>query len=128
MIFICSLSGDSVAKYLPAETGATGDAGLIPGSKISPGEGNGNPLQYSCLRNHMDREVCQAIVHGIKGVRHDWACIPDKFSYIYLQYVHKHIDYKQNSFGRIIQTSLSYPNAMKLDLNNWKTTQPNMFI
>ena len=32
-----------------------GDTGLIPGSGISPGEGNGNPLQYSCLENSMDR-------------------------------------------------------------------------
>ena len=34
-----------------------GDAGLIPGSGRSPGEGNGNPLQYSCLENPMDREA-----------------------------------------------------------------------
>ena len=42
-----------------------GDLGLIPGSGISPGKGNGNPLQYSCLRNPMDRGACQATVHGI---------------------------------------------------------------
>ena len=42
-----------------------GDLGLIPGSGISPGEGNGNPLQYSCLRNPMDRGACQATVHGV---------------------------------------------------------------
>ena len=34
-----------------------GDLGSIPGSRISPGEGNGNPLQYSCLENPMDREA-----------------------------------------------------------------------
>jgi len=39
--------------------------GLIPGSRISPGEGNGNPLQYSCLRNPMDRGAWQAIVHRV---------------------------------------------------------------
>ena len=44
--------GGSVVKNPPANAG---DAGLIPGSGRSPGEGNGNPLQYSCLGNPMDR-------------------------------------------------------------------------
>ena len=47
--------------------------GLIPGSGRSSGEENGNPLQYSCLENPMDREVCQATVHGVARVRHDLA-------------------------------------------------------
>ena len=42
-----------------------GDLGLIPGSGRFPGEGNGNPLQYSCLENPMDRGVWQATVHGV---------------------------------------------------------------
>ena len=42
-----------------------GDPGLIPGWGRSPGEGNGNPFQYSCLENFMDREAWQAIVHGV---------------------------------------------------------------
>ena len=42
-----------------------GDQGLIPGSGRYPGEGNGNPLQYSCLQNSMDREAWQATVHRI---------------------------------------------------------------
>ena len=37
----------------------------IPGSGVSPGEGNGNPLQYSCMENSMDRGTWQATVHGI---------------------------------------------------------------
>ena len=41
-----------------------GDTGLIPGSGRFPGGGKGNPLQYSCLGNSMDRGACQAIVHG----------------------------------------------------------------
>ena len=40
------------------------DPGSIPGSGRSPGEGNGNPPQYSCLENSMDREAGQAAVHG----------------------------------------------------------------
>ena len=42
-----------------------GNPGLIPGSGKSSGEGNGNPLQYSCLENSMDRGAWQAIVHGV---------------------------------------------------------------
>ena len=42
-----------------------GDMGLIPGLGRPPGEGNGNPLQYSCLENSMDRGAWQAIVHGV---------------------------------------------------------------
>ena len=50
------------------------DPGSIPWSGRSPGEGNGNPLQYSCLENPMDRGVWWATVHGVtKSVRHDLA-------------------------------------------------------
>ena len=42
-----------------------GDQGLIPGLGRSPGEGNGNPFQYSCLENSMDRGAWRAIVHRI---------------------------------------------------------------
>ena len=42
-----------------------GDMDLIPGSGRSPEGGNGNPLQYSCLGNHMDRGAWQAAVHGV---------------------------------------------------------------
>ena len=44
---------------------SAGDLGSIPGSGRSPGEGNGNPLQYSCLENPMDKGAWQATVHGI---------------------------------------------------------------
>ena len=53
----------SVVKNLPANAG---DTGLIPGSRRSPGEGNGNPLQYTCLGNPMDRGMW-----GRKKVRHN---------------------------------------------------------
>ena len=42
-----------------------GDLGSIPELGVSPGEGNGNPLQYSCLRNFMDRRAWRATVHGV---------------------------------------------------------------
>ena len=44
---------------------SAGDLGSIPGLGSSPGDGNGNPLQYSCLKNPMDRGAQQAIVHGV---------------------------------------------------------------
>ena len=46
-----------------------GDPGSIPGSGRSPREGNGNPLQYSCLENPMDGEAWGAIVHGVEKSR-----------------------------------------------------------
>ena len=53
-----------MAKNLPDNAGDVRDVGLIPGSGKSPGEGNGNPLPYSFLENHVDRGVWRAIVHG----------------------------------------------------------------
>jgi len=53
-----------MVKNPPANAGDAGDAGLTSGLGRSPGEGNGNPLQYSCLGNPMDRGVWRATVHG----------------------------------------------------------------
>ena len=57
--------GGSVVKNLSASAGDTRDAGLIPGLGRSPGGGNGNPLQYFCLENSMDRGAWWAAVHGV---------------------------------------------------------------
>ena len=54
-----------VVNNLPANARNAGDAGSIPGLERSPGEGNGNALQYSCLKNSMDRGAWQALVHGV---------------------------------------------------------------
>ena len=60
--------GGSVVRNMPVKAG---DAGSIPGLERSPGEENGNPFQYSCLGNPMDRGNLWAIVHGVtKRVRH----------------------------------------------------------
>ena len=48
-----------------ANAGATGESGWIPRWERAPEGGNGNPLQYSCLENPMDRGACQATVHGV---------------------------------------------------------------
>ena len=60
-----SFHGGSVVKNLPANARDAGDMGLIPGSRRSLGEGNGNPLQYSCLKNPMNRGTWWAIVNGV---------------------------------------------------------------
>ena len=54
-----------VVKNPPANAGDTRDTGSIPGLGRSPGRGHGNPLQYSCLKNPMDREAWQATMHGV---------------------------------------------------------------
>ena len=54
--------GGTVAKNSPANAG---DVGLMPGWGRSPGKENGNPLQYSCLGNPMDRGAWQTTVHGV---------------------------------------------------------------
>ena len=56
--------GFSGSAEVKASACNVGDLGLIPGSGRSPGEGNGNPLQYSCLENSMDRGAWWATVHG----------------------------------------------------------------
>ena len=74
--------GGSLVKNLPADAGDIGDSGLIPGSGRSPGRGNGNPLQYSCLEDPMDRGGWRAPVHGATRVgldsatEHTGACAP----------------------------------------------------
>ena len=54
-----------VVKNPPADAGDAREAGLIPGSGRSPGERNGNPLQYSCLENPMDGGAWRATAHGL---------------------------------------------------------------
>ena len=58
-------------KESACNAGDTGDVGLIPGSGRSPGEGNGNPLQYSYLENPMGREAWQATVQSVTRAGRD---------------------------------------------------------
>ena len=62
-----------VARVVKASACNAGDLDLIFESGRSPGEGNGNPLQYSCLKSPMDRGAWQATVHGVARVRHNLA-------------------------------------------------------
>ena len=60
-----SFPGSPVGKNPPANAGDIRNASLIPGSRRTPVEGNGNPLQYSCLENPMNRGAQQALVHEV---------------------------------------------------------------
>ena len=57
--------GGASVKNLPANAGGSRDAGSIPGLGQFPGGGHGNPLQYSCLEDSIDRGDWQATVHGV---------------------------------------------------------------
>ena len=64
--------GGSVVKNLPASAGDAGDTGSVPGTGKTPGGGNDNPFQYSCLGNPMDRGAWWATVHTVaKSWTHD---------------------------------------------------------
>ena len=80
-----------MVKNLPANTGDPGGMGLIPGSRRSPRGGNGNPLQYSCLGNLLDRGACRATVHGVTEsdmTEHEPAYV---YTYLFCCYFSKHL-------------------------------------
>ena len=88
-------------KELSANAGDARDTGLTPGLGRPCGEGNGNPLQYSCLENSMDREAWHGCM-GLQRVEHSWAN----------EHAHTHIPISQyldnyNDFGKV-RTSLQY--------------------
>ena len=58
-------------KNLPANAGGIRDVGSVPGSGRFPEEGHGNPLQYSCVENSLDRGAWWATVHGAARIGHD---------------------------------------------------------
>ena len=64
-LLLFQIAGELVVKNLPANAGDIRDVDLIPGLGRSSGGELGNPLQYSCLQNPMDRGTLQATVHGV---------------------------------------------------------------
>ena len=70
----CFTAHEMLPQWLSGKdsTCSAGDAGSVPGSGRSPGEGNGNPLQYSCLGNPMDRGAWRAVVHSPQGHKRVW--------------------------------------------------------
>ena len=75
------------------------DVGLISGSGRSTGEGNGNPLQYSCFRNPMDRGAWQAAVHIVTRVGHNLAT---------KQQEQKRVSYSWDRTGLVIYTLATF--------------------
>ena len=70
-VCVCVLPQWLSGKESACSTGATGDVGSIPGSGRSPGGGHGNPLQYFCLENPMDRIAWRATVYKVTKIGHD---------------------------------------------------------
>ena len=64
-LYFRSFPDGSGIKNRPSNTGYTGDVGSVPGLGRSPGGENGNPHEYSCLKNPIDRGARRAAVHGI---------------------------------------------------------------
>ena len=76
-----------------------GDPGSIPGSGRSPGEGNGNPLQYSCLENPMDRGAWQATVHGVAKSRTQLRDFTSySYSSIFYINIHSQLPYEPKAY------------------------------
>ena len=71
MLFIIGFPSGAVVKNLPVNAGGARDVCFIPGLGRSPGIGNGNPLQCSCLEDSMDRGAWRATVHGVAEIGHD---------------------------------------------------------
>ena len=72
MLTFKDFPGGSVVKNPPASAGNMGDTDSIPGSGRSPEGGNGNPLQYSCLENPMDRGALWTIVQRVTKSQTQW--------------------------------------------------------
>ena len=88
------LPGGGMQKNLPANARDTGNMNSIPGSGRSPGEGNGNPLQYSCLESPMDRGAWQTTVLGIAKSQ-TWL---SNWAHIHIQVVKSQNTYKGQSW------------------------------
>ena len=81
-MWIWGFPGGSVVKNPPANAGGAGNMGLTPGLGRSPGEGNDNLLQYSCLESPMDRAAWRATVYGVQRVRHN------QIDLVYIDIIH----------------------------------------
>ena len=97
---ILGFPSDSVVKNLPAYIG---DVGLIPGSEKKTGAGNGDPLQYSCQENPMDRGIWWATVMVSQRVRHDWVTEHvDMYSITSQNYNHQGIFVGKNNYEMFV--------------------------
>ena len=108
-LLVCiSPLGFPSGSEVKASACSVGDLGLIPGSGRSPGEGNGNPLQYSCLENPVDRGAWWATVHGVSK---SWTRLSDLTSLshcklwpLYVKLLFSLLGFNQNSFLLFVHT------------------------
>ena len=103
-----------MVKNPPANTGDVRDMDSIPGSGRSPGEGNGNSLQYSCLENPMGREAWQTSVHGVTRVGHDLKTSPTNT-------MKKNEDSKEESLASIAVVALREGEMTQNGENNFNS-------
>ena len=96
-----------VVKNLPASVGDLRDTGPIPGWVRSPGSGHGNPVQYSCLENHMDRGAQQATVHRVTKSQTQLKLL-SRHAHTYGYKIVIVIIKKRNRISRLSQRILSY--------------------
>ena len=93
------MNGFPGGSEVKASVWNVGYLGSIPGSERSPGEGNGNSLQYSCLENPMDRGAWQATVHGVTK---SWTQLRDFTSYSYSSIfyinIHSQLPYEPKAY------------------------------
>ena len=126
-----------VVKNLPANAGDIRDASSIPGLGRTPGEENGNPLQYSCLENSMDRGAWQATIHVVTKSRTplEWLstharidtdpCVYCKITKMRISDSHLHKWYRKGSWSRWVkdqEKGLEWVGAARL-LNTWVLNQ-----
>ena len=80
--------GDAVVRNPPANAGDAGDMDLLPGSESAPGLENGNPLQYSCMGNSMNRGTWWATVHGVTKSWTELSMHPHTCMYAWMETLH----------------------------------------
>ena len=111
VMVVWSFPGGLMVKNLPANAK---DVGSIPGLERSPGGGNGNPLQYSCLENSKSREAWWAAVHRVAKSQtwlSDWACTHDGWFNIYPEYI-------KNSYSPVMKKNPQMT-QLKTELRTW---------
>ena len=120
-----------VVKNLPTNAGDLRDTGSIPGSGRSPGEGNGNPLQYSCLGNPKNRQAWWAIELGSRRVGHDWSDLAHTHAFFKLRCIHWGLTQLIDNINRTIIRSekqkmyVTHFTAI-LALLSWSGTKPTI--
>ena len=110
------LPGGSVVKNLPANAGDTGDLGSTPGSWRSPGGGNGNPFQYSCLGNLIDRGPWHATSMGLPKVQtwlSEHACTLERILWLRIEVLSSDQILISNKAGIFLSTSIWHLTLIK---------------